>query len=115
MSSDLLSRSSAVTVRRWLTFFVLLYVFLVAIQLFSGSMKYFGGGTDLVGNRFAWLSNPFAGLAVGVLCTVLVQSSSVTTSTIVALVSAGNIPVGVAIPMVMGANIGTSITNTLVS
>jgi sodium-dependent phosphate cotransporter len=39
----------------------------------------------------------------------------VTTSTIVALVGAGTITVGAAVPMVMGANVGTTITNTLVS
>ncbi len=47
--------------------------------------------------------------------TVLVQSSSVTTSTIVALVGAGTLTVEAATPMIMGANIGTTITNTLVS
>jgi sodium-dependent phosphate cotransporter len=46
---------------------------------------------------------------------VLVQSSSVTTSTIVALVAAGSLPMETAVPMIMGANIGTTITNTLVS
>jgi sodium-dependent phosphate cotransporter len=54
------------------------------------------------------------GLIVGVLATALVQSSSTVTSVIVAL-CAGGMPVGVAVPMVMGANIGTTITNTLVS
>jgi solute carrier family 34 (sodium-dependent phosphate cotransporter) len=49
------------------------------------------------------------------LATVLVTSSSVSTSTIVALVGSGILPVELAIPMVMGANLGTTVTNTLVS
>ncbi|MGB1271224.1 MAG: Na/Pi symporter, partial [Endozoicomonas sp.] len=50
----------------------------------------------------------------GTLATALVQSSSTVTSVIVGLV-AGGLPVQLAIPMIMGANIGTTITNTLVS
>jgi sodium-dependent phosphate cotransporter len=48
------------------------------------------------------------------MCTALIQSSSTVTSIIVGLV-AGGLPVSMAIPMIMGANIGTTITNTLVS
>lgn len=58
---------------------------------------------------------PLAGLCVGVLLTSLVQSSSFTTSFTVALVAAGQMPLGTAIFVIMGANIGTSVTNTLVS
>ena len=59
-------------------------------------------------------SNPFVGVLLGSLTTALVQSSSTVTSVIVGMV-AGGLPVSVAIPMVMGANMGTTITNTLVS
>jgi len=55
------------------------------------------------------------GLMIGILFTVLVQSSSTCTSVIVSLVAAGGLKVHAAIPMVMGANIGTSMTSTLVS
>ncbi len=54
------------------------------------------------------------GLIVGTVATALIQSSSTVTSIVVGLV-AGGLPVATAVPMVMGANIGTSITNTLVS
>ncbi len=64
---------------------------------------------------FARVSNPLGGLFVGILGTVLVQSSSVSTSTIVGMVAAGLLGVEDAVPMVMGANIGTSVTNTLAS
>ena len=51
---------------------------------------------------------------IGVLVTVLVQSSSTSTTIIVGLV-ATDVPVKTAVPMIMGANIGTSVTNTIVS
>ena len=56
-----------------------------------------------------------AGLFVGILGTVLVQSSSASTSVIVGLVASGALGVDDAVPMIMGANIGTTVTNTLVS
>ncbi|KAL8585321.1 hypothetical protein ACOMHN_053779 [Nucella lapillus] len=59
--------------------------------------------------------NPIAGLVLGVLVTVLVQSSSTSTSIIVSMVSADLLPVHLAIPIVMGTNIGTTVTNTIVA
>lgn len=94
----------------------LLYGFLVAIRLMGAAIK--SVGEDTAGDLFSGVENPFAGLSVGVLATVLVQSSSTTTSTIVALVGqtgAGALKLKAAVPMIMGANIGTTITNTLVS
>jgi hypothetical protein len=52
-------------------------------------------------------------LSAGILATVLVQSSSVSTATIVGLVGAGTLGLPEAVPMIMGANIGTTVTNTL--
>ena len=52
---------------------------------------------------------------IGILATSLVQSSSATTSILVGLVSSGGLSIANAIPMVMGANIGTTVTNTIVS
>jgi len=60
-------------------------------------------------------SNPFLGLFTGILATSLIQSSSTVTSLVVGLVGGGVIPIAYAIPMIMGANVGTTITNTLVS
>jgi solute carrier family 34 (sodium-dependent phosphate cotransporter) len=90
-----------------------LYLFLVGVKSLESGISAFGG--DFVDGVFASVANPIAGLAAGVLATVLVQSSSVTTSTIVGLVGAGVLPVETAVPMVMGANIGTTVTNTLAS
>ncbi|MBL7008536.1 MAG: Na/Pi symporter [Planctomycetes bacterium] len=91
----------------------LLYLFLVAIKLLEGGIKMFGEGT--AEGLFTGVANPFAGLAVGILATALMQSSSATTSIIVGLVGSGTLGVSTAVPMIMGANIGTTVTNTLVS
>ncbi|XP_007953472.1 sodium-dependent phosphate transport protein 2B [Orycteropus afer afer] len=61
------------------------------------------------------LSNPVAGLVIGVLVTVMVQSSSTSSSIIVSMVASSLLTVRAAIPIIMGANIGTSITNTIVA
>jgi len=77
------------------------------------AFKLFGGGfAEALVERTA---NPFVGLFIGILATTLVQSSSTTTSMVVGLVAAGALTIDGAIPIVMGANIGTSVTNTLVS
>lgn len=91
----------------------LLYMFLVGVKLLESGVK--GLGSDAAGGLFDGITNPLAALFVGILATVLVQSSSVTTATIVGLVAAGQLPIETAVPMIMGANIGTSVTNTIVS
>lgn len=93
----------------------LLFVFLVGVNGLGDGFKSLGGG--LLDSFFRATENPFMGLMVGVLATTLVQSSSVSTSLIVGLVAApaNPLPLVNAIPMVMGANIGTTVTNTLVS
>ena len=92
---------------------IVLFLFLVALQLMSGSFKLFGKGfaEDLV----SMTANPFISLFIGMLATAIIQSSSTTTTLIVAVVAAGEISLGDAIPMIMGANIGTSVTSTIVS
>lgn len=90
-----------------------LYLFLVGVKALEEGISSFG--SDFVDSVFSSVANPIAGLAAGVLATVLVQSSSVTTATIVGLVGSGVLPVEYAVPMVMGANIGTTVTNTLAS
>ena len=92
---------------------VLLYLFLTGVELLGGGFKSLG--KDLVDGLFEGVSNPIGGLFVGLLATVLVQSSSVSTSVIVGLVAAGVVNTGDAVPMIMGANLGTTVTNTLAS
>ncbi len=91
----------------------LLYLFLVGVKLLESGIK--GLGSDIHDTLFEGVTNPVAALFVGILGTVLVQSSSVTTATIVGLVASGVISVESAVPMVMGANIGTTVTNTIVA
>jgi solute carrier family 34 (sodium-dependent phosphate cotransporter) len=91
----------------------LLYVFLVGIAFLEAGIAATGEGfqTGLLRS----VSHPISGLCAGLLATVLVQSSSVSTATIVGMVGAGTLPLSLAVPMVMGANIGTTVTNTLAS
>ena len=92
---------------------VLIYLFLVGVSSLEQGIKIMGADTQE--QLFSGVSNPIAGLCVGILGTVLVQSSSASTSVIVGLVAAGAIDIDTAVPMIMGANIGTTVTNTLVS
>ena len=98
---------------RGLLVLALLYMFLTGVNLLGGGFKTLGN--DLVDGLFQGVSNPVAGLFVGLLATVLVQSSSVSTSVIVGLVASGVVSTSDAVPMVMGANLGTTVTNTLAS
>ena len=91
----------------------LLYAFLAGVKFLESGIKAFG--SDVAADLFEGISNPLAGLFAGILATVLVQSSSVTTATIVGLVGSGTLPFDTAVPMIMGANIGTTVTNTLAS
>ncbi len=98
---------------RALVVVTLLYLFLGGVKLLETGIK--GLGSDFTDGLFEGVTNPLAGLFVGVLATVLVQSSSVTTATIVGLVAGDVLSVSTAVPMIMGANIGTTVTNTIVS
>lgn len=92
---------------------VTLYVFLVSINLLGHSFKLFG--KDFAVALLQTTENPFLGLFLGILATSLIQSSSTTTSITVGLVAAGGLSLETAIPVIMGANVGTTVTNTLVS
>ena len=91
----------------------LIYVFLVGVSSLESGIGHLGGNTQEA--LFSSVRNPLAGLFVGILGTVMVQSSSASTSVIVGLVASGVLGFEFAVPMVMGANIGTTVTNTLVS
>nr|KAG5712137.1 hypothetical protein BaRGS_014487 [Batillaria attramentaria] len=101
---------------RFLLLLGLLYMFICSLDILSSAFRLLGGKAagEALSNT-GLFSNPIAGLMVGVLSTVLVQSSSTSTSIIVSMVSADLMPVYMAIPMVMGSNIGTTVTNTLVA
>ena len=91
----------------------LIYVFLVGVSSLEAGIKIMGEDTQE--KLFSAASNPIAALCIGILGTVLVQSSSASTSVIVGLAATNKLGVDDAVPMIMGANIGTTVTNTLVS
>lgn len=103
----------SLTLLRTVLVVTLLYGFLVGVKALETGINAFGA--DFAERLFDNVTHPVAGLFAGILATVLVQSSSVSTATIVGLVGAGALPLASAVPMVMGANIGTTVTNTLVS
>lgn len=96
-----------------------LYLFFLSLQLMGDGMKMFGEGFSQT--LIETTTNPFVGLFIGILATSIVQSSSSTTSMVVAMVAGGafgsdsSTSIELAIPIIMGANIGTSITNTIAS
>jgi sodium-dependent phosphate cotransporter len=92
---------------------VFLYLFLVSIGLMGVAFKGFGGA--FAKSLIQTTSNPFVGLFIGILATSIIQSSSTTTSIVVGMVASGVITVGNAVPIVMGANVGTTVTGILVS
>jgi len=90
-----------------------LYLFLVSIGLIGKAFKYFG--RNVAETLLSTIADPVVGLFAGILATSIVQSSSTVTSVVVGLVGGGVLPIFSAIPVMMGANIGTSVTNTIVS
>ncbi|XP_060044616.1 sodium-dependent phosphate transport protein 2B-like [Erinaceus europaeus] len=93
-----------------------LYLFVCSLDVLSSAFQLVGG--KVAGQFFSnnsVMTNPVAGMMIGVLVTVLIQSSSTTTSIVVSMVASSLLTVRTAIPIIMGANIGTSITNTIVA
>ncbi|GAB5415842.1 MAG: sodium:phosphate symporter [Congregibacter sp.] len=98
----------------WLCIVLCVYALLVGVNLIGTGFNAISGGAEGAAQIFAFASNPLLGVILGVLATAVVQSSSTVTSVIVGLV-AGGVPVDAAIPLIMGANMGTTLTNTIVS
>ncbi|KAM3937273.1 sodium-dependent phosphate transport protein 2B [Leptodactylus fuscus] len=108
--------SVLLSITKLILLLALLYFFVCSLDVLSSAFQLVGGKAagDIFKNHSV-LSNPIAGLVIGVLVTVLVQSSSTSTSIVVSMVSSGLLTVRTAIPIIMGANIGTSVTNTIVA
>ena len=105
-------RNPSSQILQWIGVLLLVYLLIAAVSIIGSGFKLSTG--ERAEDLFTFATNPFLGLIVGTVATALIQSSSTVTSIIVGLV-AGGLPVTTAIPMVMGANIGTTITNSLVS
>ena len=100
--------------RVWALIALFVYLLLVGVGIIGDGFKWISGGAEGAEKIFSFARNPIVGVILGTLATALVQSSSTVTSVIVGLV-AGGMPVSIAVPMIMGANMGTTITNTIVS
>ncbi len=110
---------------RWLYWFkmlaivAVLYAFLISVGLIGAGFK--GLGKGFAETLISGSAGPLLGLFIGILATTVIQSSSTTTSLVVGMVAAGTfgddprIAISMAVPYIMGANIGTSVTNTIVS
>jgi len=107
--------------RSWLTILaglVTVYLFIAAIHTMGHGLKTVAKVPEakaVMDGIFRLADNPLAALSVGILTTSLVQSSSFTTTFTVGLVAAGQIDLVTSVPIIMGANVGTSVTNILVS
>ncbi len=86
---------------------------MLSLELMASAFNLLGG--DIIQEIIRATANPFISLFIGLLSTAIVQSSSTTTSMIVAIVASGSLTLESAVPMVMGANIGTTVTSTIVS
>lgn len=117
--STLDSKDLWINILKTIAIFAVLYLFLVSIGMIGSAFKGFGRGyaEQLMSSN----AGPIIGLFIGILATSLIQSSSTTTSLVIGMVAAGtfgdstSVAVAAAVPYIMGANIGTSITNTIVS
>lgn len=90
-----------------------LVLFMFSIDLLTVSLV--NMNNSVANEIFMATNNPFVGLFVGILMTALIQSSSTVTAMVVAVVASGSLSIMQAVPLVMGANIGTTLTSTLVS
>src|SRR5262245_42145261 len=91
----------------------LIYLLISAVSIISRGFAGLGG--DAAHSMFAFAENPWVGLSVGVLGTVLIQSSTTTTAIAVTAVGSGALPIRTLIPIILGANVGTTVTTTLVA
>ncbi|CAN5460136.1 Na/Pi symporter [soil metagenome] len=104
----------------WNSKIVNIFLVICGITLFLFSIDLVGNSVNRLGSGAAEsillaTSNPFISLFIGLLITAMIQSSSTSTSMIVAVVASGTLSFSNAIPMIMGANIGTTLTSTIVS
>lgn len=108
--------SNFIVALKLLAIFSTLYFFMWSSSILSQAFNltsYHYAGHFIKTSGF--LQNPLIGLMVGVITTVIFQSSGAVTSVLVTIVGSGVLNVRQSIPIIMGANLGTSVTNTVVS
>ncbi|PIB35065.1 hypothetical protein BFP72_06470 [Reichenbachiella sp. 5M10] len=92
---------------------IALFIFLWSLDLMTEAFHIIS--SDTVSSLLKVIANPFVSLFIGIFITAVIQSSSTSTSLIVAIVASGSLSIQNAVPMIMGANIGTTLTSTIVS
>ncbi len=118
IQQEIIPKQKMIVLLKILALLICLYTFFLSISLMGSAFKSFA---DLSQALVEKVSNPIIGLFIGILATSIIQSSSTTTSIVVGMVAGGMLAspehstIELAIPIIMGANIGTSITNTIVS
>ncbi|MEN7550290.1 Na/Pi symporter [Rapidithrix thailandica] len=88
------------------------FLFLTSLELLGISFQF---ENKIVQELTKASENPFVAIFIGLLATAIMQSSSTVTSLVVTIVASGMLSIHQAIPIVMGANIGTTVTSTFVS
>jgi sodium-dependent phosphate cotransporter len=97
----------------WFGVGALIYLLICAVSIISRGFA--GLGSEAAHTMFAFAENPWVGLSFGILGTVLIQSSTTTTAIAVTAVGSGALPIRGAVPIILGANVGTTVTTTLVA
>ncbi|MGL1887224.1 MAG: Na/Pi symporter [Reichenbachiella sp.] len=96
-----------------LSLILALGAFLWSLDLMTATFQLISN--DTVQSLLDVTGNPFISLFIGLFITAVIQSSSTSTSLIVAIVASGSLSLQNAVPMIMGANIGTTLTSTIIS
>lgn len=109
------------TTRRSVLHTTLLWLAVIScLLLLISAVSVIGRGFRLMGDErahqlFSFAGNPFVGLAVGILATVIIQSSTTVTAITVTAVGTAALTVNEAVPIIMGSNVGTTVTCTFVA
>lgn len=99
------------TILRYIAVIAALYMLIAAVNILSSALSF----TVLPDSIMHSLESPFFAIAAGMVITILLQSSSASTAVIIALSASDTIDLTTAVFLVMGANIGTTITNSAVA
>jgi sodium-dependent phosphate cotransporter len=116
---ETLSNTDTPQPKFWETLRIIFYIvstlllFFFSLELLVSAFQHLG--KDIAQTIIRATLNPFTGLFIGLLITAMIQSSSTTTALVVALVGSGSLTLQSAVPIIMGANVGTTITSTIVS
>lgn len=111
------AQTNKTTISQWVTRSLAL---LGVLMLFILSLSLMRDAFSALGREFTReliqaTANPIIGLLIGILATAILQSSSAITSVCVTMVAVGTLTLEGAIPIVLGANVGTTVTSTMMS